>query len=317
VPERAAAKGSDAETDTLDPHDLSTLEALEEARDVTTLMELGRAYETGTDELERDRARAVIAYEAASRLGNADASYWLCRHAFDEGIAPEHLERGVRFLRIAADAGHVEGRVFLGNLYELGVHYEIDLDKADLWYRSAARAAGVEHEHGSPEWSVAMAQLGCVRSIVPLLEDDSVPKKHRLVYLRLVKNVGYSIFLAQQKVRARAAAKEDEARILELAEAERADEEALIGHEPRAKKMERAEAAVDRVEADGGAPKSTGLSLPRIVAAVALGGGAAYGGLYLHQIGQAFIANPIYQAAAVGVGVLVLAMLAIGVKKRA
>jgi TPR repeat protein len=306
------------ETETLDPQDLATLEALEEAGDVETLMTLAAAYETGTEEIEQDPERAVVAYEAASRLGAHEASYWLAREAFSRGIDPEHLERGVRFLRLAADAGHVKGRVFLGNLYELGVHYETDPDKADLWYRSAARAAEIEHEHGSAEWSVAMAELGCVRSIVPLLEDQSVPGKHRLVYLRLVKDVGYSIFLAQQKAADAERHAAEEARILEEAEAEKKEEEALIGHDRRAAKAKRAEAAIDEAEkrADEGAPKSGGLSFPRILSALLVGGGAGYGGFYLHQIGQAWIANPIYQAAAVGAGALVLTLLVLGVKKK-
>jgi TPR repeat protein len=317
APKRAEESLGD-ETETLDPQDLATLEALEEAGDVETLMNLAAAYESGSEEIERDPERAIVAYEAASRLGDSEASYWLAREAFGRGIEPEDLERGVRFLRLAADAGHVKGRVFLGNLYELGVHYEIDADKADLWYRSAARAAEIEHEHGSAEWSVAMAELGCVRSIVPLLEDENVPPKHRLVYLRLVKNVGYSIFLAQQKAVDAERHAADEARILEAAEAEREEEEALIGHDKRAEKAKRAEAAIDEAEkkADAGAAKRGGLSFPRILTALLIGGGAGYGGFYLHQIGQAWIASSLLQAAAVGAGALVLALLVIGVKKK-
>jgi len=315
APERAA---EGVETETLDPQDLSTLEALEEAGDVETLLTLAAAYESGTDEIEADPARAIVAYEAASRLGDEGASYWLARAAFDEGIAPVTLERGVRFLRLAADAGHVEARIYLGSLYELGVHYELDEDKADLWYRSAARAADVDHEHASADWSVEMAQLGCVRSIVPLLEDTSVPKKHRLVYLRLVKNVGYSLFLEKQRAAAAVRHAAEEARVLEEAQEERAADEALIGHEGRAAKAKRAEAAIDRAEAeaDGKVEKSGGLSVVRIFSALAVGGGAAYGGLYLHQIGQAWLPNPIHQAVAVGVGALLLTMLLIGVKKK-
>ncbi len=317
APERAQETVGD-ETETLDPQDLATLEALEEAGDVETLVTLAAAYETGTDEIERDPERAIVAYEAASRLGDAEASYWLAREAFGRGIDPGDLERGVRFLRLAADAGHVNGRVFLGNLYELGVHYAIDEEKADLWYRSAARAAEIDHEHGSAEWSVAMAELGCVRSIVPLLEDESVPKKHRLVYLRLVKDVGYSIFLAQQKAADAARHAEEEARILAEAQKEKAEEEALIGHGERAEKVKRAEEAAREAEkeADGEAPKSGGLSLPRILTALAVAGGAGYGGFYLHQIGQAWIASPLYQGIAIGAGALVLTLIVLGVKKK-
>ncbi len=317
APQRAEA-GLGEDTETLDPQDLATLEALEEAGDIETLMTLAASYERGTDEIDRDPERAIIAYEAASRLGDSDASYWLAREAFGRGIDAESLERGVRFLRLAADAAHVQARVFLGNLYELGVHYEIDLDKADLWYRSAARAAGIDQEHGSAQWSVAMAELGCVRSIVPLLEDDSVPKKHRLVYLRLVKDVGYSIFLAQQKAADAKRHAVEEARILAEAEAERAHEEQLIGHGARAEKAKRAEDAIDRAEkhADAKAPESGGLSAPRILTALALAGGTGYGGFYLHQIGQAWIANPMYQAAAFGAGALLLALMVLGVKKK-
>jgi len=54
APERAA---EGVETETLDPQDLSTLEALEEAGDVETLLTLAAAYESGTDEIEADPAR--------------------------------------------------------------------------------------------------------------------------------------------------------------------------------------------------------------------------------------------------------------------
>jgi hypothetical protein len=76
-------------------------------------------------------------------------------------------------LRSAADKGSIPAKVYLGNLYELGIHYKADPEKADVWYRNAARGARVEAEAGSPEYAQELAELGCARYVLALVESGA------------------------------------------------------------------------------------------------------------------------------------------------
>jgi TPR repeat protein len=140
--------------------ELDEIESLEAAGDGAALMDLAREKRA-----EKDLAAALRCYEAAARLGHADASYAAALFHMTGGVVPQDLKEGTARLRAAADGGVVAAKIYMGNLYELGVHFKADAEKADVWYRAAARAAGVEGEPGSPEYVRALAELGAARFV--------------------------------------------------------------------------------------------------------------------------------------------------------
>jgi len=195
-------------------------------RNVDGLLDLSLALIAGTADVERDPDRALRCYQAAADLGSPEGDYGIAVFLLSgDGDTSE----ATRHLRLAADAGHVEARVYLGNLYEIGLHYEVDLEKASVWYRSAARAAGIEQEPGTREHGLAMAELGCVREVNLLLADETVPKKDRLLHLRRAKALGYGRFLREQKRREDEALERRSVEMLQTAERERDQQERDIG----------------------------------------------------------------------------------------
>jgi hypothetical protein len=163
------------------------------------LMELGAAYRVGTPHVARDAFKALECFEAASRLGNADAEYLVGRAMMDgTGIGADHAE-GAKRLRSAAQRGSLRAKIYVANLYESGVYYQADREKADVWYRNVARAAGIESSPESPEHDAAMAELGCVRHCLKLVADEALPAKDRAFYLKKAKAMGYQHKLAQAK----------------------------------------------------------------------------------------------------------------------
>src|SRR5262249_16132544 len=90
------------------------------------------------------------------------------------GVVTQDLKEGATRLRSAAEKGSVPAKVYLGNLYELGIHYKADREKADVWYRNSARDARVTAEADSDEYNQALAELGCVRHGLALTEQGSL-----------------------------------------------------------------------------------------------------------------------------------------------
>ncbi len=180
---------------------LSELQSLRDANDVAGLLALARAHRTG-DGATKDLRACLQAYEVAAELGDAEAHNAVALFHLAGGVVPQDLKKGVAHLRTAADAGHAAARVYLGNLYELGVHYGKDSQKADVWYRTVARGANLtgapsSPEVDSPEFDRAMAELGCVRHLLklraaglPEADDQLLTRKAMQLGLRLATRQG-------------------------------------------------------------------------------------------------------------------------------
>lgn len=164
-----------------------SIEALERAGDIDGLLVLARRYRTG-DGVAADLEATFSAYEAAGRLGSGDAHYAIALFHLTGRIPNAESSAGLARLREAADAGHLQARVYLGNLYASGTHYKRDPEKAEVWYRSAARAANVEAEPGSTAYATALAELGCGAWVkrADLVDDSS-----REALARKAKNLGF------------------------------------------------------------------------------------------------------------------------------
>ncbi|MFO0667106.1 MAG: tetratricopeptide repeat protein [Polyangiaceae bacterium] len=177
--EQLDARGEDAGEE--------SIEALERAGDIDGLLVLARRYRTG-DGVAADLEATFSAYEAAGRLGSGDAHYAIALFHLTGRIPNAESSAGLARLREAADAGHLQARVYLGNLYASGTHYKRDPEKAEVWYRSAARAANVEAEPGSAAYATALAELGCGAWVkrADLVDDTS-----REALARKARNLGY------------------------------------------------------------------------------------------------------------------------------
>ncbi len=163
------------------------LQSLEEQGDLETLLSLARAYRTGDAGRPKDMKACYAAYRSAANLGSADAAYAVALFHFSGGAVEKDPTQALSFLRAAAEAGHVQGRVYLANLYECGSHYKLDAEKAGVWYRSAARAAGVAAEPETPEYAEAMAELGAGRYV----QSASIPEARREVLQRKARALGF------------------------------------------------------------------------------------------------------------------------------
>jgi len=184
--ERTLGEGPDA-----------SIDELVAAEDVEGLLELGAAYRLGAGPIPRDAFKAVECFEAASRLGHAEAEYFVgVAHMNGLGVAKD-LAEGVKRMRSAAQRGSLRAKVYVANLYEMGVHYAADRDKADVWYRNVARAAGIDDDPETDAYGLEMAELGCVRFCLKLVADEALPTKDRAFYLKRAKAMGYSHRLAQ------------------------------------------------------------------------------------------------------------------------
>src|SRR5580692_2998402 len=148
--------------------DMGTLRA---RGDADGLLELARAYRAGTGGMPRDLPKCLACYREAAKLGSAEAEYSVALFYLSGGVVAQDLKEGAARLRAAADGGYLPAKVYLANLYELGVHFAEDSTKADVWYRSAARAAEIKADAQSPEYAKAMADLGCARFCLALAED--------------------------------------------------------------------------------------------------------------------------------------------------
>ncbi len=173
--------------------ELGTREDLERAGDVEGLLLLARAFRGGLHGQPKDLRRCYETYATAAKLGSPEAEYALALFHLAGGVVPQDLKEGAAHLRAAADGGFVEAKVYLANLYELGVHYGADADKADVWYRSAARSAGVTDAPDSPGYARALAEMGSVRHAVLLADDPTVSTEERELYLRRARAHGQGL----------------------------------------------------------------------------------------------------------------------------
>jgi hypothetical protein len=173
-------KSSEAdEQGAVDPFDL---DALEEAGEVDALLAAAQALRAGRD-VPRDLPACFRAYDAATRLGSAEAAYATALFLLRGGVVPQDEKEAVTRLRTAADAGNLSAKVYLANMYEAGVYFRADPEKADVWHRSLARSAGIGDPVGSPRYIRAMAEQGVGRYAtllareVPSAEGDALKKK--------------------------------------------------------------------------------------------------------------------------------------------
>jgi TPR repeat protein len=173
---------------------------------------LARAAACGRGEgRERDLAESLACYRAAAELGSPEALYAVALFHLAGAVVPEDLSAGMGQLRSAASAGSLRARVYLANLYELGVGREPDREKADVWYRGVARAAGITDPEDDQAYAMAMAELGSIRHARLLLRDESISQKDRYRYLAKAKMLGYGLHQRhQQRAAVEQAASEQE-----------------------------------------------------------------------------------------------------------
>lgn len=174
--------------------DAYDLDALRKQADVPGLLALAKAYRSGSAPGGRDLKKCLESYRAAAELGNAEAEFAVALFHMNGGtVVTQDLKEGITRLRSAAEKGSVPAKVYLGNLYELGVHYKADPEKADVWYRNAGRTAHVEAEQGSQEWNRALADLGCARHVLALSRDPKVDEDEKKRLLARAKAHGYGL----------------------------------------------------------------------------------------------------------------------------
>jgi hypothetical protein len=174
--------------------DPTALDALRVQGDVPGLLALAKAFRSGSLPGGRDMAKCLEAYRAAAELGNAEAEYAVALFYMNGGtVVGQDLKEGTMRLRSAAEKGSVPAKVYLGNLYELGIHYKADPEKADVWYRNAGRGAKVEAEQASTDWSRALADLGCARHVLALTHEAGVDETEKARLLARAKAHGYGL----------------------------------------------------------------------------------------------------------------------------
>src|SRR5437867_1067170 len=109
-----------------DPSEESDESAAEGRHDMVGLLALAKAYRAGTAPGGRDMKKCLEAYRAAADLGSAEAEYAVALFHLTGGVVAQDLKEGATQLRAAAEKGSVAAKVYLGNLYELGIHYKAD-----------------------------------------------------------------------------------------------------------------------------------------------------------------------------------------------
>jgi hypothetical protein len=166
--------------------ELPSIEELALAGDVEQLLGLAKSYRAA-----RDLRTCLACYEAAARLGSAEAEHAVGLFCLSGGIAPQDERRAASLFRNAADKGYLPSKVYLANLYELGIYYKQDAAKADVWYRNVARAAQIGDDPSTFEYKRAMAELGCVRACLALLADPESNADERVYYARKAKAYGW------------------------------------------------------------------------------------------------------------------------------
>lgn len=187
---RAEEEEDEAEEPGPDAYDL---EALKRREDVPAILALAKAYRAGTAPVARDMGKCLEAYRAAADLGSGEASYAVALFYLNGGVVGQDLKEAVTHLRAAAEKGSVPAKVYLGNLYELGIHYKADTEKADVWYRNAARGAKVDAAPGSDDYTAALADLGCVRHVLELTKREGIDENEKARLLSRAKAHGHGL----------------------------------------------------------------------------------------------------------------------------
>jgi hypothetical protein len=160
--------------------------------DTEGLLKLAKQFRSGAGGAKRDLAACFEAYRAAAELGSAVAQHAVGLFYLNGGGGIERSERDAALqFRAAADQGHLPSKVLVGNFYELGVHYRADAAKADVWYRNVARSAEIEAEAESKEYARALADLGCVRYCLSIVEAADTSEEDRARFLRVAKTYGF------------------------------------------------------------------------------------------------------------------------------
>lgn len=165
---------------------LPSIEELVAAGDAPRLLELAKGYRAS-----RDLKACLACYEAASTLGSAEAQHAVALFLLSGGVVAKDEKRAAVLLREAADKGHLPSRVYVANLYELGIHYKQDAAKADVWYKNAARTAQIQEVPDSYGFAYAMADLGCVRYCLQVIADPETSEDDRVHFARKAKAYGY------------------------------------------------------------------------------------------------------------------------------
>lgn len=186
MPEAKPEPSYEDETPT-DP-DAFDLDALKIRRDVDSILALAKLYRSGGPGVARDMKKCFEAYKAAAELGSAEADYAVALFHLTGGVIAQDLKEGATRLRAAAEKGSVPAKVYLGNLYELGIHYKADKEKADVWYRNAARGAGVESDD-----IPALAELGCVRHVLALADNTLLDDAEKQRLFARARAHGYQL----------------------------------------------------------------------------------------------------------------------------
>jgi hypothetical protein len=199
APERDPYEADESEAAEELAPDAYDLEALRKRADVPGLLALAKAYRSGTAPTGRDLKKCLDAYRAAAELGNAEAEYAVALFHMNGGtVVAQDLKEGTMRLRSAAEKGSIPAKVYLGNLYELGIHYKADPEKADVWYRNAGRTAHVDAEQGSEEWNRALADLGCARQALALTRDASIDEEDKKRLLARAKAHGLGLRVREE-----------------------------------------------------------------------------------------------------------------------
>ncbi|HHH30639.1 MAG TPA: sel1 repeat family protein, partial [Polyangiaceae bacterium] len=160
--ERAAAGAApEPAPDATEPITKS-LDDLIELGDVDGLLALARAHRLGIRGKERDLGQCYQALSAAAELGSAEAAFRSALFHLSGVVVPGDVTEGLTRLRAAAKAGSERARLYLANVYELGIGRDPAPDKAGVWYRGVARALGIEVDEEDPEYIRAMAELGSI-----------------------------------------------------------------------------------------------------------------------------------------------------------
>ncbi len=176
----------DAATPSADAEGLPSIDELAAAGDTEKLLELAKGYRT-----TRDLKACLACYEAAAKLGSAEAEHAVGLFLLSGGVVPKDEKQAASLFRSAADKGHLPSRVYVANLYELGLHYKQDAAKADVWYRNAARTAQITEEPDSYGYAYEMAELGCVRYCLKVIADPETTDDDRVHFARKAKAYGY------------------------------------------------------------------------------------------------------------------------------
>jgi hypothetical protein len=163
----------------------SSLESLELAGDIAGLLSLARAHRVGTGGVRKDLMAVYRAYEAAARLGSAEATFGQALFLIAGTAVPQDVKTGMLALRTAADAGYTQARVYLGNAFETGFVAALDAEKAEVWYRAAGRSAGLDPKDA--EYPLQLAALGCGRYV-----DEAPQSELKEAWGRKAKALGYT-----------------------------------------------------------------------------------------------------------------------------